>query len=88
MDMGAKSVNDPAGPSPEAPVHREGEHVDTEHVDRVHVDREHLDKAHVDIEHLHEHEHIRNEAMEAARRGQQRITKNVGKIPGTRIFSK
>ena len=83
MDMGAKSINDPARPSLEALVHREGEHVDTEHVDREHVDREH-----VDIEHSHEHEHIKKQATDAACRGQQRIKKNVGKIPGTRIFSK
>ena len=85
MDMGANSINDPVRPSPETLVHCEG---DREHVDTEHVDRQHVDKEHVDIEHLHEHEHIKKQAMEAACRGQQRIKKNVGKIPGTRIFSK
>ena len=85
MDMGAKSTNDPASPSPEALVHREG---DREHVDTEHVDRQHVDKEHVDIEHSHEHEHIKKQAMEAACRAEQRMKRNTGKIPGTRIFSK
>ena len=89
MDMGAKSTNDPASPSPEALVPLGGrEHVDTEHMDTQHVDREHVDREHVDIEHLHEPEHIKKQAMEAACRGEQRMKKNQGRIPGTRLFSK
>jgi hypothetical protein len=62
MGTGVNSTKDPARPSHEALVHREG-------------DTQNLNKKD-------------QQAMESARRGQQRMKQNEGKIPGSKIFTK
>jgi len=62
MGTGVNSTKDPARPSHEALVHREG---DTENVNGVN-----------------------QKAMESARRGQQRMKQNEGKVPGSKVFTK
>lgn len=62
MGIGVNSTKDPARPSHEVLVHREG-------------DTENLNK-------------LNQEAMEAARRGQQRIKETEKTAPGNKLFTK